>query len=65
MISRPFSMMHTMPLLGHREEPLGPLPYQSDYVHGPEPIRRTASFAFAPRPLPPVNKVKGAPRLYG
>ncbi len=65
MISRPFLPIHAQDHLGHRDEPLGPLRYQSDYVHGPAPIRRTAMFAFNPGKLPPVNKVKGSPRLYG
>lgn len=53
---------------GHSDEPLQPLPYTM--TNGPRggypmPIRRTKSFGFGPRLLPPVNLVKGPPRLYG
>jgi len=30
----------------------------------PNPIRRTQSFGFNPRPLPPVNVVTGVPGFY-
>ena len=43
-----------------------PLEYLKPQGVGPRPITRTASFAFRPRtPLPPVNLVRGSPRLYG
>jgi len=29
------------------------------------PIIRTASYTFKPRILPPVNVVRGSPKLYG
>ncbi len=68
MITRPMNFVPDAPALGHSDATLTPLPYQhSAGVRGgyPAPIRRTKSYAFAPRPLPPVNKVQGPPRLYG
>ncbi len=70
MISRPMQGQAYIVNPGVRtnNSPIMPLPYQSTIApHGgyPAPIIRTKSFAFAPRILPPVNKVVGPPRLYG
>ena len=46
---------------------LHPLRYQSATgTNGgyPGPVVRTKSFGFRPRILPPVNLVRGGPRLY-
>lgn len=50
---------------GHSESPMSPHPYHSAYTQSPGAILRQPMFAFAPRILPPVNKVQGPPRLYG
>ena len=68
MITRPMQGQPPVKAKGHSEEPLQPQPWQStNGPHGgyPMPIRRTKSYAFNPRILPPVNKVVGPPRLYG
>ena len=68
MITRPMAPRPPEPELGHSDAALHPLKYQSTLgPHGgyPMPIRRTKSYAFNPRILPPVNKVTGPPRLYG
>jgi hypothetical protein len=68
MISRPMHAAPPLPYLGHSDAPLQPQPWQ--FTHGPHggypaPVRRTKSFSFGPRNLPPVNLVRGGPRLYG
>lgn len=53
---------------GHSDAPLTPLPYMTtNGPHGgyPHPIIRRKSFAFNPGKLPPVNTIRGMPRLYG
>ena len=68
MITRPMRAPLSLPHLGHSEEPLQPVRYHS--TNGPSagytaPIRRTASFAFAPRVLGPKTTVRGMPRPNG
>lgn len=68
MITRPMHFIPDEPERGHSDATMTPLAYHSTMgPHGgyPAPIRRTKSYAFAPRLLPPVNKVVGPPRLYG
>ncbi|MDE1822649.1 MAG: hypothetical protein KGI98_17570 [Euryarchaeota archaeon] len=54
--------------LGHRDETFGPLEHTQTLgpTGGyPAPIIRRKMFAFNPRPLPPVNRIRGGPRVYG
>ena len=50
---------------GHSAAPMQPQPWQLTKAPVNRPILRTASPTFRPRILPPVNLVKGSPRLYG
>ena len=68
MITRPMPGRPEVFPRGHSDEPMSVLPHQqTNGPHGgyPAPIRRTKGFAFRPRLLPPVNKIKGSPRLGG
>ena len=68
MITRPMYPPPPLPELGHQNAALAPLTYHDTFgAHGgySAPIRRTKSFGFGPRNLPPVNRISGPPRLYG
>ena len=68
MITRPMSPPPPLPELGHSDAALHPLQYNETLGPNggyPAPIRRTKMFTFRPGALPPVNLVRGGPRLYG
>lgn len=68
MISRPMYPAPPLPELGHSDAALHPLTYHDTMgpTGGyPAPLIRTKSFGFRPGGLPPVNLIKGPPRLYG
>ena len=68
MISRP--MHGGLPVVAPSTSTPGATLHQLSYLqtHGKHtltPVRRTKSFGFRPRLMPPVNKVVGPPRMYG
>lgn len=68
MITRPMYPAPPLPELGHQNAALAPLSYHETMGPNggyPAPLRRTKMFSFGPRHLPPVNLVRGGPRLYG
>jgi hypothetical protein len=68
MISRPMNQPNQYPLnRGSSVAPMQPLNYLKVGTNAgyPRAMKRTSPFTFKPRPLPPVNKVTGSPRLYG